>query len=489
MSNVSDKELDRLSREAADSYEPDESSLSWSRLEQKLTREMPDRPPDGFRFGRMNPYVWGPTIVLLAGLSFFFIKYNAHRKYSTLNNQITSQPVSSSATDDKQAGGNTIHPDSVSSSAGLIHPDNKNASTPDHIDASTSGGIDNEKRYAESVSALSSKKISGSAGKNSAANSKSLAGNHHSVHNHSGTGTIIPGTSTVASSMGSSAPAGNAANGNLSDAKERPNATGDAGVVSRNKTSMGLPALIYGGNSMGQISGNDSLMNTLAQSKTPIHSKTLHLNRSLNFGFTFGPDYTNAGGISNNQIGNNIGLTVGYYLTSKLSINTGIIYSNKFYWSKAHYYFLRPPSNISPMAYVRTFAAPPPIDYINGASNIWELPLTLRYDFVHYNKTRFFANAGLSSYFMMNQTYIYFFHSGQNQLALKVTDNQQSNYWFGVADLSIGFEAEVGKGFSFQAEPFLKLPLQNMGMENLKLTSYGFLLTFKYAPVLGRSKK
>jgi len=36
MSNLSDKEIDRLSREAADSYEPDHSSLSWSRLEQKL---------------------------------------------------------------------------------------------------------------------------------------------------------------------------------------------------------------------------------------------------------------------------------------------------------------------------------------------------------------------------------------------------------------------------------------------------------------------
>ena len=74
-------------------------------------------------------------------------------------------------------------------------------------------------------------------------------------------------------------------------------------------------------------------MNQLAQSKTPIHQKSLHLNRSLNIGFTFGPDYTNAGGIANNQIGNNIGLTIGYYLTNKISINTGFIYSNKFYWS------------------------------------------------------------------------------------------------------------------------------------------------------------
>ena len=95
----------------------------------------------------------------------------------------------------------------------------------------------------------------------------------------------------------------------------------------------------------------------------------------------------------------------------------------------------------------------------------------------------------LSSYFMMKQTYIYFLHSNQRSACIQNLDNQQVNYWFGIADISVGFEAEIGKGFSFQAEPFLKLPLRNMGMEDLKLTSYGFLMTFRYAPVLSRSKK
>ena len=59
MSNLSDKEIDRLSREAADSYEPDDSSLSWSRLEQKLARQMPERPPET-RFGRSVPRLGPP---------------------------------------------------------------------------------------------------------------------------------------------------------------------------------------------------------------------------------------------------------------------------------------------------------------------------------------------------------------------------------------------------------------------------------------------
>jgi hypothetical protein len=121
---------------------------------------------------------------------------------------------------------------------------------------------------------------------------------------------------------------------------------------------------------------------------------------------------------------------------------------------------------------------------------MWELPFTLRYDFARKEKTRFFANAGLSSYFMMKQSYIYFVHTSQQRMAAwKTSNNQQVNYWFGVADISFGFETEVGKGVSFQAEPFVKLPLRNMGVENLRLNSYGFLLTFRYTPVLNRSRK
>jgi hypothetical protein len=135
------------------------------------------------------------------------------------------------------------------------------------------------------------------------------------------------------------------------------------------------------------------------------------------------------------------------------------------------------------------YTAPPPVDFVNGACNMYELPLTLRYDFFRSEKTKFFVNGGLSSYFMMKQTYIYFFHNGQRPQAWKTTNNQQVNYWFSVADFSFGAETDMGKGFSFQAEPFVRLPLKNMGVQNVKINSYGFLLSFKYSPVISRSKK
>ncbi|MEJ0079407.1 MAG: hypothetical protein WDM78_00215 [Puia sp.] len=338
---------------------------------------------------------------------------------------------------------------------------------------------------AKSGSVADAGKLPGSVSNNSYTNPNAVAGNNLTGTKRSSNKVIKSGAAIAAGSMQINR-AISSEGQNEHEINGMTESTGTAQMTgnAQNKNEIHLPFVVTHGTGLGKVSGNDSLMNQLAQSKTPIHQRSLRVNRSLNIGFTFGPDYTNAGGVANNQIGNNIGLTLGYYLTDRLSINTGFIYSNRFYWSKPHNYFFRQPFNIA-----GSFAAPPPVDYINGASNIWEMPLTLRYDFAQHNKTKFFANAGLSSYFMMKQTYIYFLHSGQNQLAYKISDNQQVNYWFGVADISAGFEAEIGKGFSFQAEPFLKLPLQNMGMEDLKLTSYGFLMTFKYAPVLSRSKK
>ncbi|HEY2649025.1 MAG TPA: hypothetical protein VGI38_07510 [Puia sp.] len=480
MSNLSDKEIDRLSREAADSYEPNDSSLSWSRLEQKLAQQMPERPPDGFRFGRINPYVWGPAVVLLAGASIFFVKNIFYSQHSTRNSQTLTQPISLPDADNKNASQNTIRLDSSASVQGTA------------VEGNNDNAIKGDEKSGSAVSGLTT-----NAGKLIAPGSNKTSANQYAVSGKKRTGGRAdamsanqPGNATAGSPTGSGRGISNEemTQGKMNGFAE---ITGAALLtnISQNKNTIHLPVVITNGTGLGKVSGNDSMMNQLAQSKNPIHQKSLHLNRSLNIGFAFGPDYTNAGGIANNQIGNYIGLTIGYYLTDKFSINTGILYTNKFYWSDAHNYFFRQPPNITPVVYARSFAAPPPIDYINGASNIWELPLTLRFDFAHHNKTKFFANAGMSSYFMMKQTYIYFLHSGQNQLAYKISDNQQVNYWFGVADISTGFEAELGKGFSFQAEPFLKIPLRNMGTEDLKLTSYGFLMTFKYSPVLGRSKK
>ena len=347
MSNLSDKELDRLSREAADSYEPDTSSMSWSRLEQKLTQQMPERPPDGFRFGRISPYVWGPAVILLAGASFFFIKNITYSKDSTPTSQSAKTTNPSSATDDKQTDEKTIHIDSAGSATTLRDSGKENDGQLNQTDPDASAGLSSFKpdssRGIQSESQYE-KSISGSktGGSIASGRSSSAGSMGHSVGGNakaSGTGAIVVAGSSSSLNSG-------AQHVNDSDTKSRSTLTGtenaeeaiDPLTTQREKNKLSLPSIAATGLGLGTVNGNDSLLNKPALSKKTIKSKSLRLNRSLNFGLSFGPDYTDGGGITNNQIGNNIGITVGYYLTNKLSVNTGIFYSNKFYWAHGHGY-------------------------------------------------------------------------------------------------------------------------------------------------------
>ena len=500
MSNLSDKEMDRLSREAADFYEPDDSSLSWSRLEQKLTEQMPERPPDSFRIGRFSPYMWATAVVLCAGISFFIIKNFNYSNHSTLKSQQIKQSVSPATSNNKGANPHAIRKDSLSSAETLRS--NENGIVPERepaLPANTESGKNNIK-----ISGNESDKLHD---RNGVSKELDVSGKTNAKNLSKGRNNNISGNNAAAKNSGSTAyvPASLAAVDPASGGKDKPgsqdiagdtynpNESGAANDISgsnRNKNKISLPALITAGAGAGIVKGNDDLLNQMNRANLKTPNKSLHINRSLNFGLAFGPDYTNAGGIENNQIGNNIGLTVGYYLTSKLSVNSGIIYSNRFYWSPGHgsnqYLYVSGPSQYANAA---TFAAPPPVEYVNGSSNMWELPLTLRYDFARNHKTKFFANAGLSSYFIMKQTNIYYFQNGQRAAAWKTSNNEQINYWFGMADISLGVETAVGKGFSFQMEPYFKIPLKTMGVENLKLQSYGFLISLRYSPVLSRTKK
>jgi hypothetical protein len=490
MSNLSDKDIDRLSRDAADFYEPDHSSLSWTKLEQKLVEQIPERPPDGLRFGRINPYVWGSAIILITGISFFAIKNIYYSQHSTRPGQPIVQNFSPSSSDIKASNVTANHSDSVSSMHITDALNKKNKDLQKQNDALAHAGLGSGLGDEKNSDAGNDTYIT-----RSAKNKNHITG---SKRNQVGNGTGTNNENLIGLAASESLASNGSGAKNTSNVKTEknnntleisnsantisiPNGSDDKSNAQRVRNQLSLPSVVSSTAVPGHVTGNDSLLNQLSQGKAPVPYKALRINRSLNFGLTFGPDYTDAGGISNDQLGNNIGLTVGYYLTNKLSVNSGMIYTNKFYWA--------PGNSTGRTANTGMAAAPPPIEYINGSANMWELPLTLRYDFAKNEKTKFFVNAGFSSYFMMKQTYIYFFHNGLRPLAYKIEDNEQVNYWFKVANISLGFESDMGKGFSFQAEPFFKLPLTKMGIDNLKLNSYGFLLSFRYSPILNRTKK
>ena len=468
MSNLSDKEIDRLSRDAAEFYEPGESTMSWSKLEQKLAVEMPERPPDGIRFGRISPFIWGAAILIVAGISFYSVKKIAYPESST--------PTQQTVKKDK-AGADKELTD-YSSENNSLHTNDNNpvvpASTEKQGNEQRNRDLKKDHGHVATESATSAGKEKSYLAKQSliAARTKNQQKTGATRKKGYLALTSVAATTTVAATTNSS---------DFSTATEVKN--GFSNGISKNyQLSMLLPDKSNA--RLGYVMGNDSMLNHFSKNEVAIPQKIMHINRSLSIGFFFGPDYTAAGGIANNDLGNNIGITIGYYLNKRLSVNSGIFYSNKFFWSKAPP--LRPAQN-NGLTYA--YAPVPSVENINGAASLYEIPLTLRYDFKNIGKSKFFINAGVSSYLIQSQSYIYFYHSPSRSAAWKITDNTPANYWFGVGDFSVGLEQDLGKGFTFQVEPFLRTPFKEMGINNLKMTSYGVLLGFRFSPALGKTKR
>ena len=98
MFNLSDTELDRLSRQAAEAYEVENNSSSWDSLAAKLDKELgidPGSPgihsPRGFRFFR-SPFAYGSLIILVAASSYFLSKsFKQNDKTNVKSGQVVLQ--------------------------------------------------------------------------------------------------------------------------------------------------------------------------------------------------------------------------------------------------------------------------------------------------------------------------------------------------------------------------------------------------------------
>src|SRR5579872_3945856 len=78
MLNLSDKDLDRLSQEAAQQYEPaDVGAKLWEKLEARLDRDLGKVNPNGGSGTRRLPfYYYGPAVLLILGVGFYLIRYH-----------------------------------------------------------------------------------------------------------------------------------------------------------------------------------------------------------------------------------------------------------------------------------------------------------------------------------------------------------------------------------------------------------------------------
>jgi len=165
--------------------------------------------------------------------------------------------------------------------------------------------------------------------------------------------------------------------------------------------------------------------------------------------------------------GSSYGLLLGYNLNKKWSIETGVYLENKYYYSDGNYFtaskFYTTPNTR--------------IDNVSGDCKMFDIPVSIKYNFSSRKNSGWFAMVGSSSYFMKKESYTYDAYYGsigpvQHHKEFK---NSSTNL-FSTINVSGGYAHRLGNVADLRVEPYIKMPISRMGVGSLPFFSTGIQL-------------
>jgi hypothetical protein len=207
---------------------------------------------------------------------------------------------------------------------------------------------------------------------------------------------------------------------------------------------------------------------TITASKNKEQKKKKGFSTNLGITISTGTDlsYVNIGHLGKATFLYGAGLS--YPIGKRILVRTGFYVSKKIYSAT--------PAEYNGVTY-------PYLNKIDGDCKVYEIPLSVNYNFGARNKHNWFGSLGLSSLLMKKEEYAYIYKvPGGTTYRYDQTINNENKHLFSVLNLSAGYQYNANKNLSFMAEPFVKLPLTGIGAGKIKLNSAGLLLTATIRP-------
>jgi len=298
----------------------------------------------------------------------------------------------------------------------------------------------------------------GTAGQNGAGNDTYTAGQEPADNDNSKVGAIGIISATVPAAINSETTEQITTNSTSSSSGEKAALVASDTVISN--VEKGVLA-----------SGIDSLENAKAQPEAKQRAKPPY---RWSIGIILAPEFSTTSLSEYSEPGGSFGLRIGYQVSNRLNIKTGIIRSTKKYEGDGYDYTPRNPLYWNN----RTNGVIP--EAIDSKCLVYELPVGLQFDAIQTQKSRVFLSAALSSYFMISQAYDYTFESPNPGADMGWRSSGSESYWFSVGMVSAGYERYVHRSFAIGIEPYLKISFHEIGWPNIKLFSGGAYVTLRY---------
>ncbi|MEO8415700.1 MAG: hypothetical protein ABI472_18700 [Ginsengibacter sp.] len=433
-----DEEINKRISEAADQYHPAYNDEAWNRMEQMLDEHLPQK-----KGKRRIFFLLLFTVIVCTGL--FFIFYSRDKSSPSIFSSNTfSKNIPEG--DDKKAGVPTNKPsadnDNKNHGAAAV-PLNKLSNTKQQKPVAPGSNTINANQ--EIIL------------KNSSSNK------HISIKKNETSKTSVKNVTAVTSPLD---------NGDKSPGTP----------ATSNDSASKVPVTNDDFNTISVSSEQDSTKNKeMAKAENPKESKSTGKQTKINKSFgnnlgislSAGPD---ASGLTVSKAGKltiAYGAGLSYDLSRRFTLRTGFYIAKKIYSVGKNDYHTQPGSSIN-YTYLQS---------IDANCKVYEIPLIVDYNFGKVKNHNWFAAAGLSSYLMKKESYVYNYKypSGNTYDKYWSVSNKNQHY-FSVLDLSAGYEYTPNKRFSLAAEPYLKLPLSGIGAGKIKLNSAGILFTVTMKP-------
>ncbi len=424
-----DKELDRLSREAAGRYTPP-GEPNWQALREELDRVMPVTEEKKRRF-----LFWWLLPLLVAG--------GAAVYWSSIRQEKTSQADTAVVTTALPTVNNTIHPAKPTDTE---EPASKNEYQTQKNTAVTSL---TEQTISLAV-AVPTKKEQNSKPANQASLSDKPVDNQLTIGQDRPLNLALPVKSGELPTR---------------DIMVRQEKNTDS-LIFIPKNDQEDPVT--------PTSKTDSSMETTnpmtSETKAPIVTVKRVSGKGFSYAFLVGVDKSTVKFRYDNSPGINIGILAGYHINNRWSVHTGAIYTQKNY-KVAGADFTAPKG---------TWISYYQLEDVTGYCRMWEVPLLARYTMGHTANKSSFLSAGLSSYFMTSENYDYFYYYNGQPVTRNSSLNSSDKHILSIVHLSAGFGKQLSKKWTIQVEPYAKLPLGGVGFGSIRLSSFGLNLSLQH---------
>ena len=118
-----------------------------------------------------------------------------------------------------------------------------------------------------------------------------------------------------------------------------------------------------------------------------------------------------------------------------------------------------------------TFATNP--SNVTADCRMLDIPLNIGYQVFNRYNTKISIGGGLSSYIMLHQNFTFNYSYGSVGGPSNYNVQGSSKYLFGVANLNATYERQINSKFGLSLQPYLKLPLTNIGYSKVRLQTTG----------------